>query len=161
MSDLLSEANAIVRDWKGYSARILSYDGSLGIGGGIQIIFSSPKRDRYFLVYGGSCSQVFETEFLWEVKELKLEIDAHLNTIHFFDRDSKFNVYTRYLNIDTFLNVNAMAEVEKKLFIDRKFTKSYSSTEKLLLTIRAIFIIDIITLILKTLILKKAAMALL
>jgi hypothetical protein len=130
MSDLLSEANAIVRDWKGYSAKILAYCGSLGITGRIQILFSSPERDRYFIVGGGSpCHHVFETKFLWEVEELKFEIDTKLNMIHFFDRDSKFNIYTGHLSIDTFSNVKAMAEIENKLFIDIKLPKSYSSAD--------------------------------
>jgi hypothetical protein len=129
MNDSLAEANDIVREWQGYSADILYYCGSPGIGGGIQILFSSPHKDRYFLVQCGACRNKFKNTFQCEIDRLKIEIDPDLKMIHFFDIASRFNIVADRLIIDELLNTDAVLEIESQLFDRRKSTKSYYSID--------------------------------
>jgi hypothetical protein len=129
MNNSLAEANAIVREWQGYSAQILYYDGSPGICGGIQILFSSPRKDRYFIVACGACRNKFETTFKWETDQLKIEIDSELKMIRFFDLASRFNIVSHRLIINALLNADAMLELENQLLDLQRSTKSYYSIE--------------------------------
>jgi hypothetical protein len=126
--DRLQLSRSLVREWKGFSAEVLSYDASLGITGQLLILFSS-NDGQHFLMKCGPC-HLLETRFKWQVERLEIDTDRKSKKVTIVDLSNNLKIITNLCTIDRLWNYDAVCDFYDRLSFQRELPIDFSGWQK-------------------------------
>jgi hypothetical protein len=116
MNKNLQELQNIFGNFKGFSAKILSYDGSSGITGHLHILFQS-FENRCFLISCRDCS-IVKANFQWQIERLNFDIDIDSGKTMIIDMGGNLKIITKFLTVFELLNIDVVSIICNQIFPD-------------------------------------------
>jgi predicted transposase YbfD/YdcC len=128
LEDQLNLAKSIVKEWKSFSSKVISYNGSPGIAGRLFIIFSNENKS--FLMALGPCN-LLKTNFKWQTEELIIDINHALSTIVVSDFSNDLLIHTKSLSLYEFSNHQATNDIIQEALYNEFLPLTFDGIKKL------------------------------